>query len=78
MNDMRGRDTMSASDVRPWRALASYGPLVLLLGVVIALALWSHSGEPRFVGAAILIGAIALLSLAPRIAATGRVTVDKV
>lgn len=56
MNDMRGRDTMSASDVRPWRTLASYGPLVLLLCVVIALALWSHSGEPRFVGAAILIG----------------------
>ena len=49
-------------------------------GSVLLALFWGGSMPPssELIGAAILIGAIALLSLAPRIAATGRVTVDKV
>lgn len=56
MNDVRRADAVRASDVRLWRTLTSYGPLVLLLCVIGALWVWSKSGEPRYVGAAILIG----------------------
>src|SRR5262249_441595 len=40
---------------RGWRAVAGQGPLVLLLGVIVALFVWSGSGAPPAVGAAILI-----------------------
>ena len=58
-------------------------PNILIAGVggsVLLALFWGGSMPPssELIGAAILIGAIALLSLAPRIAATGRVTVDKV
>lgn len=59
MNEMRGDAPESqrgpAPAARGWRAVTSRGPLVLLLGVIAALCVWSGSGAPPALGAAILI-----------------------
>jgi di/tricarboxylate transporter len=59
MNEMRGDPPLSgmgpARAARGWRAAANHGPLVLLLCVIAALFVWSGSGAPPAVGAAILI-----------------------